>query len=194
MCITTSNGGLLISTNKGTGLTSYNSDSTPTPSDLKPGMSIVAWYDNVLLSDPGQTHANHIILLPQAQTAPKEGDSLKLTLNGTDLELTGRYENGVAMVPVAAAAKALGLTVPYAVEKDGPVVTVENNDFAVYLHIDQKLIYGSTKIEGAEGTTDPQDYGNAAYIEAPGTTWAHAELFAMFGKTVALVGNHLTIF
>ncbi len=193
VCITTDNGGLLISAGSSTSLSAYDGGSAPTLNDLKPGMRIMAWYDIVLTSYPGQTYSNHIMLLPQAQTIPEEGGALKLTLDGTDVELTGRYENGTAMVPVAAVAKALGLTASYSAAEEGPVVMVESEEFAVYLNIVQKLIYGSTKIEGVLGTTGPQDYGNAAYIEAPGTTWAPAGLFAMLGKTVTLEGDRLTI-
>ena len=193
VCITTDNGGLFLSAGKDTGVSSYSADAAPALSDLKPGMSIMAWYDVVMLSYPGQAYAHHVMLLPQAAAPLEEGSALTLTLAGADSNLTGRYENGVAMVPVAAVARVLGLTASYTIGEDGPLVTVESDSFAVYLNIAQGLIYGSTKIEGALGTTGPQDYGKAAYIQAPGTTWAPAGLFAMLGQTVTLEGDRLTI-
>lgn len=193
--ITTDHGGLLISAGSDTGLSSYDGSSAPALSSLKPGMRIMAWYDVVLTSYPGQTYASHIMLLPQEAVSLEEGSPLELTLAGVDSQLTGRYENGVAMVPVAAAARELGLTASYTRGEDGPLVTVESEDFAVYLHIAQKRIYGSQKSESALSTSHflDRDFGRDAYIQAPGTTWAPAELFTLLGKTVTLKGNHLTI-
>lgn len=52
--LTTDNGGLLISAGEGTGTSCY--DGSPLAlSDLKAGDRILAWYDVVLTSYPGQT-------------------------------------------------------------------------------------------------------------------------------------------
>lgn len=41
--------------------------------------------------------------------------------------------------------------------------------------------------------TAPMKYGAAPRIEAPGTTWAPAQLFEMLGRTVTLDGDTLSI-
>ena len=103
-------------------------------------------------------------------TAPKhcsEGDMV--------LPMKGSYENGAAMMPVAAAAQALGYEGDlHPRQGRGPaLVTVESETFRVnLLTIGQEQITGVTKIEGAAGMTSPMKYGAAPRIEAPGTTWA----------------------
>ena len=108
--------------------------------------------------------------------------------------MVGRYESGVAMVPVAAVAQALGLDVTYTPNTDeGALVTVESDQFRVSLYLDRQIITGVTKIEGAVGATGPLDYGKAPYVVAPGTPWAPAEIFKMLGRTVTLEGTNLII-
>ena len=111
------------------------------------------------------------------------------------LPMKGSYENGAAMMPVAAAAQALGYEVTYTPGKDGSpaLVTVESETFRVNLTIGQEQITGVTKIEVAAVITSPMKYGAAPRIEAPGTTWAPAQLFEMLGRTVTLEGDTLSI-
>ena len=54
-------------------------------------------------------------------------------------------------------------------------------------------LFGTTKIEGAEGTTGSLPYSELTYVQAPGTTWAPASLFQMLGYTVTLDGTTLNI-
>ncbi len=194
--ITTDNGGLYLFTDKETKAASYLANGSTDVTKLQAGDRIMAWYMAVALSYPGQAHPSSIMILPantEKPELPDQGAKLSIQLNGKTSELTGRYENDVAMVPVAAVARALGLEAAYTRGQDGAVVTVESKEFSVNINIDQKLISGVTKLQGAVGATGPQDYGMAAYIEAPGTTWAPAELFTMLGKTVTLEGNILSI-
>ena len=73
------------------------------------------------------------------------------------------------MMPVAAAAQALGYEVTYTPGKDGApaLVTVESETFRVNPTIGQEQITGVTKIEGAAGMTSPMKYGAAPRIERP---------------------------
>lgn len=73
------------------------------------------------------------------------------------LPVTGKVENGAAMVPVAAVAQALGYEVTYTPGENGEaaLVTVEDDSFRVNLNIGDNLIQGVTKIEGAVGMTSP---------------------------------------
>ena len=111
------------------------------------------------------------------------------------LPTAGRMENGVAMVPVAAVARALGYEAAYIRGQNGASeqVTVESDAFRVTLTMGENAITGVTKIQGAVGMTAPTDYGAAPYIVDPGTTWAPARLFEMLGKTVTLEGSALSI-
>ncbi len=212
----TDNGGLYVTVNGDTPLSSYVAGERFTLADLKPGMRVMAWYDIVLESYPGQTSASRLMFLPaqgeeQPQEAgepsvqelpdklplilPKEGAQITMELDGRVPNMAGRYESGAAMVPVAAVAQALGFDVTYTPGQEGQpaLVTVESESFQVRLNVGENQIVGVTKIPGAVGMTAPQDYGKAPYIVEPGTAWAPAQLFEMLGKTVTMEGNNLTI-
>lgn len=213
--ITTDNGGLMLTVEADAAVTTYAGE-TAALADVKAGDHVMAWYPLVMLSYPGQASAGHLMLLPAAveerdgeaaeadpaqalepiQQVPQEGTELTILLEGDMvLPVTGKVENGAAMVPVAAVAQALGYEVTYTPgEKgEGALVTVESEDFQVNLTIGEKAIQGVTKIQGAVGMTAPMDYGTAPYIVEPGTTWAPAQLFEMLGRTVAVDGDTLSI-
>lgn len=196
-------GGLYLSADAQTALSHYEAGKSVSLSSLQPGSRILAWYDTAQTSEPGQTYAHHLMLLPAQsgsveelpeQEEPAEGAQLTMELDGQVPNMVGRYEKGTAMVPVAAVAQALGFDVTYTRYEDGSaLVTVESDQFQVRLNIGQKLITGVTKIPDAVGMTAPMDYGVAPYIVDPGTTWAPARLFEMLGKTVTLDGTNLII-
>ena len=190
MAITVDNGGLIISLDANTALSAYQGEKAPALADLTKGSRIMAWYNIVLTSYPGQTYAEQLMLLP---AAAKEGATLTLTIDGKASSSTGTYKDGVAMVPVAATAKALGYDVAYTVGKQGPVITVESKAFAIHLEIDQQVIFGLSKDTDNATPTDPQDFGAPAYIQNPGTTWAPAQIFELLDHTVTLDGTTLTI-
>ena len=199
--ITTDNGGLILTVSADGKATSYETGEAVELSQLQAGDRIMAWYSVVLESYPAQAGTDTILVLPrlteeEAETEVAEtavGQTLTIRLNGADTEIQGRYENGVAMVPVAAVGQALGYEVNYTQTENGAEVTVESDTFEVRLVIGQEEIFGVTKIEGAVGMTAPQTYGAAPYIADPGTTWAPAELFTILGRTVTVDGSLLTI-
>lgn len=207
LTITTDNGGLLLHVGEETQCLDYTTGKAVDPAQLKEGGRVMAWYDIVLTSYPGQAGPSCLMLLPQAEEQtqadqPAEaaelanGTALSIVLEGDMvLPVKGSYENGAALVPVAAAAQALGYEVTYTPGVDGTpaLVTVESETFRVSLTIGQEQIFGVTKIEGAVGMTAPMKYGAAPRIEAPGTTWAPAQLFEMLGRTVTLDGDTLSI-
>ena len=213
--ITTNNGGLWLTVEADASVTTYAGEKASL-ADLQVGSHVMAWYDIVLLSYPGQAGTDQLMLLPGAAeerdgeaaetsapaetTAPAEalqdGTELSIVLEGDMvLPVTGKVENGAAMVPVAAVAQALGYEVTYTPGENGEaaLVTVEDDSFRVNLNIGDNLIQGVTKIEGAVGMTSPMDYGMAPYIVEPGTTWAPAQLFEMLGRTVTVDGDTLSI-
>ena len=211
--ITTNNGGLWLTVEADASVTTYAGEKASL-ADLQVGSHVMAWYDIVLLSYPGQAGTDQLMLLPGAveerdgeaaetsvpaeTTTPAEtlqdGTELSIVLE-TDMVLpvTGKVENGAAMVPVAAVAQALGYEVTPGENGEAALVTVEDDSFRVNLNIGDNLIQGVTKIEGAVGMTSPMDYGMAPYIVEPGTTWAPAQLFEMLGRTVTVDGDVLSI-
>ena len=213
--ITTDNGSLWLTVEADASVTTYAGE-TAALADVKAGDHVMAWYPLVMLSYPGQASAGHLMLLPAAveerdgeaaeadpaqalepiQQVPQEGTELTILLEGDMvLPVTGKVENGVATIPVAAVAQALGYEVTYTPGEngEGALVTVESEDFQVNLTIGEKAIQGVTKIQGAVGMTAPMDYGTAPYIVEPGTTWAPAQLFEMLGRTVTVDGDVLSI-
>ena len=187
--ITTNNGGLWLTVEADASVTTYAGEKASL-ADLQVGSHVMAWYDIVLLSYPGQAGTDQLMLLPGA------AEERSIVLEGDmALPVTGKVENGAAMVPVAAVAQALGYEVTYTPGENGEaaLVTVEDDSFRVNLNIGDNLIQGVTKIEGAVGMTSPMDYGMAPYIVEPGTTWAPAQLFEMLGRTVTVDGNALSI-
>ena len=203
--ITTNNGGLWLTVEADASVTTYAGEKASL-ADLQVGSHVMAWYDIVLLSYPGQAGTEERdgeaaeTSIPVETTAPAEalqdGTELSIVLEGDMvLPVTGKVENGAAMVPVAAVAQALGYEVTYTPGENGEaaLVTVEDDSFRVNLNIGDNLIQGVTKIEGAVGMTSPMDYGMAPYIVEPGTTWAPAQLFEMLGRTVTVDGDALSI-
>ena len=208
--ITTDQGGLMLSAGKDTVVSAYDG-SVVSLADIHAGTPVMAWYPLVMLSYPGQAHADYLMVLPELQEGlsgqveetgasepqlPQEGAELSILLEGDmALPVTGRYEQGTAMVPVAAVAQALGYQVTYtpAERAEDALVTVESDQFRVELRFLQNEIIGVTKVEGAVGMTAPMDYGMAPYAVDPGVTWAPAQLFEMLGRTVTLEGTTLSI-
>lgn len=201
--ITTDNGGLWLTVEQDASVTTYAGEEASLD-QVQVGDHVMAWYEVVLLSYPGQAGTDHLMILPAAEedtpteTAdlPQEGQDLAIVLDGDMvLPVTGKYENGVATVPVAAVAQALGYEVTYtpAERPEDTLVTVESDTFRVELRFQVPTIIGVTKIEGAVGMTAPMDYGMAPYAVAPGTTWAPAQLFEMLGRTVTLDKDTISI-
>ena len=123
LTITTDNGGLLLHVNEETQCVDYATGKAVDPAHLKEGGRVMAWYDIVLTSYPGQAGPSCLMLLPEVEeqtsadqpaeaTELADGTALSIVLEGDMvLPVKGSYENGAAMVPVAAAAKALGYEV-----------------------------------------------------------------------------------
>lgn len=63
--IVTDNGALHILADEDTGLSRYGSDEALSLADIQAGDQVMAWYQAVAESYPGQTHADHLMLLPR---------------------------------------------------------------------------------------------------------------------------------
>lgn len=201
-------GSMIIRMDDKTTYAPYKTKNIVTKADLTEGTRFLAWYDIVAMSYPGQAYTQKVVILPAATTeetatetqatreteqTAAETTELTIVAGGKTLEVKGEMKDGVAVVPVRAAAEALGCTVSYE-QKDGKeYVTVENDTRSMTLEIGTDNYVSTTKIEDAVGMTAPAQYGVAPYI-VDGTTYAAADLFkALVGFDVVTEAGTVTI-
>lgn len=206
--VLTTDGSMIIRMDDKTTYAPYKTKNIVTKADLTEGTRFLAWYDIVAMSYPGQAYTQKVVILPAAATeetatetqatreieqTAAETTELTIVAGGKTLEVKGEMKDGVAVVPVRAAAEALGCTVSYE-QKDGKeYVTVENDTRSMTLEIGTDNYVSTTKIEDAVGMTAPAQYGVAPYI-VDGTTYAAADLFkALVGFDVVTETGMVTI-
>lgn len=206
--VLTADGGMIIRMDDKTTYAPYKTKNIVTKADLTEGTRFLAWYDIVAMSYPGQAYTQKVVILPAAATeetatetqatreieqTTAETTELTIVAGGKTLEVKGEMKDGVAVVPVRAAAEALGCTVSYE-QKDGKeYVTIENDTHSMTLEIGTDNYVSTTKIEDAVGMTAPAQYGVAPYI-VDGTTYAAADLFkALVGFDVVTEAGMVTI-
>ena len=206
--VLTADGSMIIRMDDKTTYAPYKTKNIVTKADLTEGTRFLAWYDIVAMSYPGQAYTQKVVILPAAATeetatetqatreteqTAAETNELTIVAGGKTLEVKGEMKDGVAVVPVRAAAEALGCTVSYE-QKDGKeYVTVENDTRSMTLEIGTDNYVSTTKIEDAVGMTAPAQYGVAPYI-VDGTTYAAADLFkALVGFDVVTEAGTVTI-
>lgn len=206
--VLTADGSMIIRMDDKTTYAPYKTKNIVTKADLTEGTRFLAWYDIVAMSYPGQAYTQKVVILPAATTeetatetqatreteqTAAETTELTIVAGGKTLEVKGEMKDGVAVVPVRAAAEALGCTVSYE-QKDGKeYVTVENETRSMTLEIGTDNYVSTTKIEDAVGMTAPAQYGVAPYI-VDGTTYAAADLFkALVGFDVVTEAGTVTI-
>lgn len=205
--VLTADGSMIIRMDDKTTYAPYKTKNIVTKADLTEGTRFLAWYDIVAMSYPGQAYTQKVVILPAATTeetatetqaaraeqTAAETTELTIVAGGKTLEVKGEMKDGVAVVPVRAAAEALGCTVSYE-QKDGKeYVTVENDTRSMTLEIGTDNYVSTTKIEDAVGMTAPTQYGVAPYI-VDGTTYAAADLFkALVGFDVVTEAGTVTI-
>lgn len=206
--VLTADGSMIIRMDDKTTYAPYKTKNIVTKADLTEGTRFLAWYDIVAMSYPGQAYTQKVVILPAAATeetatetqatreteqTAAETTELTIVAGGKTLEVKGEMKDGVAVVPVRAAAEALGCTVSYE-QKDGKeYVTVESDTRSMTLEIGTDSYVSTTKIEDAVGMTAPAQYGVAPYI-VDGTTYAAADLFkALVGFDVVTEAGTVTI-
>ena len=206
--VLTADGSMIIRMDDKTTYAPYKTKNIVTKADLTEGTRFLAWYDIVAMSYPGQAYTQKVVILPAAATeetatetqatreteqTAAETTELTIVAGGKTLEVKGEMKDGVAVVPVRAAAEALGCKVSYE-QKDGKeYVTVENDTRSMTLEIGTDNYVSTTKIEDAVGMTAPAQYGVAPYI-VDGTTYAAADLFkALVGFDVVTEAGTVTI-
>ena len=206
--VLTADGSMIIRMDDKTTYAPYKTKNIVTKADLTEGTRFLAWYDIVAMSYPGQAYTQKVVILPAAATeetatetqatreteqTAAETTELTIVAGGKTLEVKGEMKDGVTVVPVRAAAEALGCKVSYE-QKDGKeYVTVENDTRLMTLEIGTDNYVSTTKIEDAVGMTAPAQYGVAPYI-VDGTTYAAADLFkALVGFDVVTEDGTVTI-
>lgn len=206
--VLTADGSMIIRMDDKTTYAPYKTKNIVTKADLTEGTRFLAWYDIVAMSYPGQAYTQKVVILPAAATeetatetqaareteqTAAETTELTIVAGGKTLEVKGEMKDGVAVVPVRAAAEALGCTVSYEQKNGKEYVTVENDTRSMTLEIGTDNYVSTTKIEDAVGMTAPTQYGVAPYI-VDGTTYAAADLFkALVGFDVVTEAGTVTI-
>ena len=158
------NGSLLVSVDRKTPVYTLYGDEE-TNARIRMGTRLVAWYDIVLTSYPGQTAPEKVVLLP-------DQDRSFTIITGGDIAIAeGRIENGVAMVPVRKVAEELGYTVTWNNEDESVLLELGDAEMTIQLGED-KYCFGDAR----EGLS----FGAASY-EVDGVSWVPAEVFTLLG-------------
>lgn len=168
------NGSLLVSVDRQTPVyTLYGEEETN--ARIRMGTQLVAWYDIVLTSYPGQTAPEKVVLLPT-------DDRSFTIISGGDIAIAeGRVENGVAMVPVRKVAEALGYTVTWNGAEESVQLTRDDGASMTIPLGEDRYSYGDAR----EGLS----LGAASY-EVDGVSWVPAEVFNLLGHELqSLTGN-----
>ena len=167
------NGSLLVSVDRKTPVyTLYGEEETN--ARIRMGTRLVAWYDIVLTSYPGQTTPEKVVLLP-------DQDRTFTIITGGDIAIAeGRVENGVAMVPVRKVAEALGYTVTWDGAAESVQLTRDDAVMTIALGED-RYCFGDAR----KGLS----FGAASY-EVDGVSCVPAEVFTLLGHELqSLTGN-----
>ena len=160
----TDNGSLLVGVDRKTPVYTLYGDEE-TNARIRMGTRLVAWYDIVLTSYPGQTTPEKVVLLPD------QDRSFTIITSGDIAIAEGRIENGVAMVPVRKVAEELGYTVTWNNEDESVLLELGDAEMTIQLGED-KYCFGDAR----EGLS----FGAASY-EVDGVSWVPAEVFTLLG-------------
>ena len=106
-------GDLIVTITKDVAITPFKTKQIVRLSDIQVGSKLFVWYEIVALSYPGQTGAQKVVYIGQAEPN-------KLFINGKEIALTVNQapgavglleENGQVLVPLRTVAKALGFAI-----------------------------------------------------------------------------------
>ena len=96
--ITTDNGGLYLNVTSETQVKDYTTGESAEIGNVDRGDSIIAWYDAVAMSYPGQANVSDILVLPDVETVETESDTADVDDASTpaeDAELEAEREAAV---------------------------------------------------------------------------------------------------
>lgn len=186
--LTTDNGGLFLYAGPETTLSTYTGGPADGLDGIKAGTCIVAWYDAVALSYPGQAYAQHIMVLDRSA----EGEALTRsalavllhTAQGSPVvNYLMSYRDVDQSAPYAEAirwAASEGIICGYDDGRVGPDDAVSREQLAVMLW----RWSGSPMLMDYPGLTNYSDAGDIALFAQPALAWAHQ-------KGLLPVGDHL---
>lgn len=175
--ITTDNGGLILFAGQDTVLSAYTGRSVSQLSEIQAGSCIMAWYDAVALSYPGQAYARHIMVLDQ-ETASEP--LTRAALISLIYEAQGKPVVNYAMsysdvdpsAPYAEAfrwASSEGMISGYGDGRVGPDDAVSREQMAVILW----RWNGSPVLMDYPGLTNYSDAEDISRFAQPALAWAH---------------------
>lgn len=183
LTVTTDNGGLLIFADEKTQLSRYDGDETVSPGDIQKGDYIMAWYDAVTDSLPGQTQATHLMLLPGQDAAQEPEDTDSVTrgefavmlyeqagkpqvdagVNYTDVDADSPYAQAIRWMTDE------GLMGGYEDGSFGPEDTLTREQLTVILW----RYAGSPVLMDYPGLTQYSDAGKISRFAQSAMAWAH---------------------
>ena len=173
--ITTDNGGLLMTADGETELSSYAGDPPAGLGDISVGSHVMAWYGPVALSYPGQTRALHIMLLDRGEE-PLTRSALAVMLHTAQGSPVVNYAMAFTDVaqdaPYAEAvrwAASEGLMSGYGDGRVGPDDPVTREQLAVILWRQA----GSPMLMDYPGLSGYSDAGDISRFAQPALAWAH---------------------
>lgn len=175
--ITTDNGGLILYIGEETTRSAYTGDSTEGLDGIEVGGHIMAWYDVVALSYPGQAYLLHVMTLPQAvDSTPLTRSDLAVLLHtaqgGPVVNYAMNYSDVDQSAPYAEAlrwASSEQLISGYGDGRVGPEDDVTREQMAVIFW----RWAGSPMLMDYPGLTGYSDAGEISRYAQPALAWAH---------------------
>ena len=175
--ITTDNGGLFLCAGQETALSTYTGSPIEGLGDIKAGNCIMAWYDVVALSYPGQAYAQHVMVLDQAPASEPLTRSALVSLlhtaqgkpvvnylmNYSDVDQSAPYAEAVRW------ASSEGFVSGYGGGSFGPGDAVSREQMVVILW----RWAGSPMLMDYPGLTSYSDVGDISLYAQPALAWAH---------------------
>lgn len=192
LTITTDNGGLLLFADEETGLTAYSGETPSGLEAVQPGTFVMAWYDTVAESYPGQAHAYHLMLLPDTAQATQE------PLTRADLAVLLHQQAGAPVVDYAMAYSDISGEEPYAeavrwATSQGLVSGYSSGAFGPNdaLSLEQMVTIlwrraGSPMLMDYPGLSQFTDAGRISSFARPALAWAHQKGYLGGSEDTAL--------
>lgn len=175
--ITTDNGGLLLYAGRETTLSAYSGSPVEEADRIQAGDCIMAWYDVMALSYPGQAYARHIMVLDREPASePLTRSALVSLLHTAEGEPVVNYAMNYSDVDQSAPwaeamrwASSEGIISGYGDGRVGPEDAVSREQMAVILW----RWAGSPMLMDYPGLTRYSDAGDISRFAQPALAWAH---------------------
>lgn len=103
--ITTDNGGLYLNVTSDTQVKDYTTGESAEIGNVDRGDRIIAWYDAVAMSYPGQANVSDILVLPAVETVETEADTADVDAASADVDDELEAESEVAVEDEAASSE-----------------------------------------------------------------------------------------